>query len=396
MALSFWWGHARSDRDWMHLYGGGLGVCIPDEGPSAEGTNLVFSAEGCPAAYCRVQVNDVGEFSQSVAKVNLPLGGLVCRNLVPGCVVEERNCHWLDSQCLLKVLQGSGDIIGPAGQLYGGQWEFVPTLVCSGPHPGMDEYRSRPRKGWPTGAQIDSLSQMPMLLVLVGFKGSEDFPKQMRVSWSHLELELIICLPEWVKQGYLAFKYTVKHVLHRCINEDADHDGRSRISSYHLKTTLLHTLENNPPDRRRTSYQLMLELLHSFRDYLKVGTLPHYFLPKCDLLLNVSEDVRKCALDAVQSLLPNPIRYILESPATPAYIYGDIRPNALVSAFCELLSLPEDGKCLKDLRRLLYQLDTHRESLYRRQLDWDQNQNANLVVSWRPQLTSLTYLFRRY
>ena len=208
LALSFWWGHARSDRDWMHLYGGGLGVCIPDEGPSAEGTNLVFSAQGCPAAYCRVQVNDVGEFCQSVAKVNLPLGGLVCRNLVPGCVVEERNCHWLDSQCLLKVLQGSGDIIGPAGQLYGGQWEFVPTLVCSGPHPGMDEYRNRPRKGWPTGAQVDSLTQLPMLLVLVGFKGSEDFPKQMRVSWSHLELELIICLPEWVKQGYLAFKYS--------------------------------------------------------------------------------------------------------------------------------------------------------------------------------------------
>ena len=36
-------------------------------------------------------------------------------------------------------------------------------------------------------------------------------------------------------------------------------------------------------------FGLFLDLLHELDEYLKVGTLPYYFLPECDLLETVPE-----------------------------------------------------------------------------------------------------------
>ena len=265
------------------------------------------------------------------------------------------------------------DISGPAGQRFGGLGELVLTLVCSSPHPAMATYMQRPRKYWPSSEQIISFLKQPMLLVMLGPKGAQDSHLQFRVSWSHLEISLIYSSPLWVKQGYVCFKYTIKSTLMslRTQNEDSCSDGRSRVGSYHLKTVLLRYLEEHPPSKEGSPFQLMLDLCQDLQHYVVMGCLPHYFLPECDLLCTVGFEERQYALQALRLAIEDPLVAILRSPSEPQDILGNTSPDDLIRCFRVVSSRSSSSQGCKDLQCLLCTLDEHREGLHRRQLEKD-------------------------
>ena len=384
------WGHGEADRDIMSLIGDDLGVYVvpPGQQPPEDAT-LVYTPHQCPAAYTRLQVLHKDRLLRAIIEGSSSYGRSdlsVSAPEVQQCVVSEGGRLWLHSRHTLEAMQRYTEAIsGPAGQLRGGLYESVTSLVCSGPHPAMASYKERPRKHWPSPALLDALMQQPMILVMVGPKDAQDSYLMFRVSWSALELILISSLGLWLKQGYVCFKYTVKSVLRALRPKDSVREGRSQVGSYHLKTVFLRHLEEHPPQQEGSPFQLMLDLCQDLQHYLLMGCLPHYFLPGCDLLRTVGEEERQYALQAVGQVIADPIVAILNSPSEPEHIYGPHHsPDDLIRCFREVSSLPSCPERRECLRRLLRHLDDHREGLHREQLRRDGH-----WVSGRPGLVRL-------
>ena len=368
------WGHGVADRDVMRLYGGELGVKLAG---TKDHALLVYRPEDCPAAYCKLEVR-----SREKLLEYLERGAYKSQVKPSNCIVtgEDRR-HWLHVKNLVGMLHGD-NVVGPAGQSSDGLMDMVSTLVFSDPHPDIESFYHRCQgKKWPSSDVLDTLRKLRMLLVPVGHKLSPpaESDLQTRTSWSPHELHICRSLPSWTKQGYVAFKYTFKNALRQKEGDTAEIEGRSKISSYHLKTTLLYTMEKNPPNKVGQPFKLFLKLLHTLQSFLKRTKLPHFFLPECNLLETVSKSTQQAALDTVCAILDDPLGAILRSPIDPEELYGDVKVNDLLKL--TKLNPPK-------LRSLVRRLDEHRASRYKALVKKDEKNK----VSDRPNLIRLADL----
>ena len=257
------WGHPPTDTDFMCLYGGRLGVHVPDGHRERRHSCLTFRPEGCPVAYTKLEISDPDNLKKD-------------EWFKENCVEDWGGRMWLDIFKMLKQRKGSCDkIVGPAIQSPSGLLETVHTLVCGGPHPELEqEYRHRSRGPWPPTTLIDYILQLPMLLVLVGHQLSLEFTLQPRLSWSPCELKLIRDLSEDVRQGYITCKYLLKRFLRAHRGQNESNDGRSSVGSYHMKPVFLHFLEKRPPSEISSPFGLFLDLLRELDHYLKLARCP--------------------------------------------------------------------------------------------------------------------------
>ena len=348
LAMDDHWGHNNADRDLMWLHGGPLGVHVAGGQQQRGRSCLDFCPEGCPPAYTKLQVTDLPTLRQK-------------------SWIKE--VHETGNQCWLNVFRALVDRpvplstgrSGPAVQV--DQDDYVPTLVCNGPHPDIQhEFAKRPRQ-WPSATLIAFLLKLPMLLVLVGHKLSAEFPLQARVSWSHLELKLIQELAVNVRQGYIACKYVLKRFLKARRGQNEAGDGRSNVGSYHLKTAFLRYLENKHPLYMitMTPFEIFVDLLHELDEHFKVGKLPHYFLAQCNLLETVEKGELCIARQVIEEILTDPLNALLTTPTDPIQIYGAVHPDSLVVAFRRFSSHPTCEQSQEELSGLLARvLETRR------------------------------------
>ena len=377
LAMDDLWGHDEADWDYMNLRGATLGVYVPGGQQSRGEACLDFRPEGCPAAYTKLLVTNLPALMERHPRLkqSVHISGDQC---------------WLDTHQAVRGMPTPGDTIsGPAAQR--GTNDYVTTLVCSGPHPAMhQEFAIRPRQ-WPPAALISALLKLPMLLVLVGHKLSPEFHIQARISWSHLELKLILELPESVRQGYIACKYVFKRFLKARRGQNKAVDGRNSVSSYLIKTTFLRHLEKTPPSLITSPFALFLDLLDELENYLMVGELPHYFVCHCNLLETVADDELCLARQAIQDISSDPLKALLTSPTAPQEIYGEVHPDYLVSAFGKVSSHPTCEQSWNDLSELLARVDERRRERYREQREEDEWRE----VSGRAELTGLVDTLKR-
>ena len=432
VAMQEGWGHPRADEDTMELVNDlRLLVHVPQVQQPPENALLVFRPEGCPPAYCKIEVTNEEELDRV----------LNWKQRKFSCTHRTDSGLWLHTTNLQANI-ACGDLLdvvsGPAVQHGGEDDEYITTLVCSHPHPSMGkglfqklqgEPCPRPavtrqvdtyyqpvakmvsheascyqfdvensihsatppesaekqirRHGWPSLQQIEDIIQLPMMLVLVGHKLSADHYYQARLSWSFCELYLISALPEHIRQGYIACKYVLKRFLHAYRGEGENCDGRSRVGSFHLKTVFLHHLQNFPPPLIKSPFCLIRDLLLDLDDHLCGGSLPHFFLSDCDLLERVDVEERLVARRAINAILSDPLSAILTSPTDASQIYGYIKPDTLANAFCQMASNPVAERHRQELVDLLVRLDACRHRRYR----WQQSSDdcaSHLVVTGRP------------
>ena len=188
----------------------------------------------------------------------------------------------------------------------------------------------------------------------------------------------------------LPAKFTFKSAIQIFRDWNVTSDGRSHVSSYHLKTTLLHHLEKNPPSKINSPFCLMINLLHDPPMYLKRGNLPHYFIQECNLLTTIGHAERQDALTAIKTIVSDPVATIIKCPSEPDEIYGDVCPDDLVLAFRHVSADPSCEKSREALVTLLSQLDQWRQRKYYELLKEEEYQ-----VSGRPDLTGLADMLER-
>ena len=397
------WGHPWADIDWMYLFGGQLGVHLPQrifplshksrktmtstESSHDHATScLEYDPEGCPPAYTRLKVSKTVQ-------------------LVKPWIEESDGNYWLCTTMMHEdIRQGingkrtnphllTAGISGPAGQALGGLVDMVLTLVANTSHPAMNDYPNTPHtREWPSQDQLAKIRQLPMLLVMTGHKESPNKHQEARFSWSPAEIILLSKLPELIKQGYIAAKYTMKDFLKIYRELDETADGRSYVGSFHLKTTLLHFLSKTPPSKIISPFGLMLDLLYKLSHYLTKRTLPHYFLPEVNLLETVGPEEQEMALEVIQDIVLDPTAAILNCPSVLREIYGNIRSRDLVRAFDNVSAHPSCERSWDDLSQLLSRLDEWRQWRYMRQLEWD---DGRYKLCGRSQLRTLTDMLKR-
>ena len=243
--------------------------------------------------------------------------------------------------------------------------DFVPAFVANTAHPAIDDYLQRSRGEWPPQDQLDEIKQLPLCLVPVGSKESDNPDQEARASWSVGELLLISKLKNSIKQGYIAAKFTFKSAIKVVRGEKVTAGGRSHVGSYHLKTTLLHHLEKTPPSKINSPFCLMINLFRDLQGYLISGTLPHYFLQECNLLTTIGLDERQMAHKAIEAIFSDHIANIIYCPSQPTEIYGDdVSPYDLVSAFRRVFAEPSCVSSRNTLLALLAELDMARLKHY--------------------------------
>ena len=374
LAIEKGWGHPEADKDTMDLLGGLVGVHVPQGRQPPGRAVLRYKPEGCPPAYCKLEVTDV----QALLRLKVDAR----------CIYRSGGVNWLHTKNLLKQIRRGHSISGPAGQFHGGLQEYIPALVCSDAHPEIvQKYVTRPRHGWPSRQQLETIRELRMLLVLTGHKQSNDFPLQARLSWSPSEVVLINELPEYIKQGYIAIKYAFKYFIKRFRDPKIAGDGRSLVGSYHLKTTFLHHLERKTPTMIGSQLGLTFGLLYDLDDYLNKGKLPQYFLPDCNLLATVGPEERHTARSVINHILSDPLRAILTCPTNPQDIYGDVLPDALVAAFHRVSSCRTSVESREELLMLLNCVDERRQWQYQRQQQEDEKWTRTMLN--RPELAGL-------
>ena len=255
-----------------------------------------------------------------------------------------------------------------------------------------------------------------MLLVLVGHKLSPERGLQARISWSHLELHLMLELPDSVRQDYIACKYVLKHFLkvHRGHNDAGDDrsqsvleccasctrrqneavNGRSSVGSYHIKTVFLRYLEKTPPLMITSPFWLFLDLLNELDVYLNMGELPNYFLAQCDLLETVDAEERCLARQVIKEILSDPLNALLTSPTDPQQIYGEVHPDLLAVTFRVVSAQPTCQKQRKILSKLLARVDEWRRERYGNQCEKDTAFKSEMVPG-RAELTDLVGMLKQ-
>ena len=388
LAMEQSWGHPPADMDYMGLLGFRLGVHVAEGHRPREDACFRYHSQGCPPAYCRLEVTDVDRFRDYMILRYMQedtSSSKEQRRKVQRCIHREAGRNWLNIYRTIRtmVLKEGEVISGPAGQR--GIDDWVRAFVCSAPHPDMERlFRQKSRGAWPPAELIEDVLQIPMLLVMVGNKTSHDFELQARLSWSICEMKFTQALPEGVRQGYIACKYVLKRFLAVHRDQNKAGDGRSHVGSYHLKMVFLNFLEKNPPPTITSPFRLYVDLLHELDRFIKSGQLPHYFLAQCNLLDTVVEEERHIARRAIEDILSDPTAALLTSPTEPQQVYGEVRPDDLVNSFHRASVHPTCRQSRKDLSNLLARLDVCRRELYH-----TQRQSDGPAVPGRSELTVL-------
>ena len=262
---------------------------------------------------------------------------------------------------------------GPAQTRY--NTDLVPALVCSAPFPCIRDYLLRSRyHGWPTQEALIDIGTIAAVIVPIGNSDSSaheqgrayspspqelglsrDMPDRMNVpreipaetnqeldwrySFSPQELRLSRDMPEWVKSGYRAAKYTFKAVYKRKLsslhgNGEATNDGRKHVSSFHLKTVLLWSLEHEFTWQETCSFRVMLVLLRNLDHHLETGRMSHYFNHNCNLLQNISRAELDFTRSCVGEILCYPVNSMINAPSDTSRIQiSSVDMNALRQQF---------------------------------------------------------------
>ena len=145
----------------------------------------------------------------------------------------------------------------------------------------------RPRRnGWPDIDTISEVVRNGCHVVYVQHRACRDDKYQWRLSFSVAEA---ILLQSWTKTQQITYHLLRFFMRRELIQKDCPKEDEV-LCTYHIKTLMLWTCEEMPPERWNSSSVIMIccELLQKLSDWLNRGNFPNYFIPEANLFLEPS------------------------------------------------------------------------------------------------------------
>ena len=177
------------------------------------------------------------------------------------------------------------------------------------------QFTSRQRR-WPDEATVRDFVGDGCFLVAKN-SSADNVKKTWRLTFFNVEIKLFKTITNQQKLVYfLAKSVYYKHIIP--LNDDENHTGTdpagTPISSYFLKTVMMHMLESNPPDdavwnrdHLNEAASILLEnLMLSFRS----RRLNNYFLPNVNILKHISPRRLQLAHHILQGVMIVPVIHL--------------------------------------------------------------------------------------
>lgn len=154
--------------------------------------------------------------------------------------------------------------------------DFVPAFKCHGWPRVAEEWLQRKRK-WPSLRTVDKATQEGFHLVVKAPTDGGDHTLDFRVSFSHAEYLLSQEMNDVQRECYRCLKK-----IHRRYLMNA---SRKSLVAFHLKTILLHAIEETGPEMWTDSNRAerMMHLLGNLWEALRKKDLRHYFVRSYNL-----------------------------------------------------------------------------------------------------------------
>ena len=277
--------------------------------------------------------------------------------------------------------------------------EQVLALLCSCPIVSRKTVNTSCELAWPSSGLHRTIANIRGVLVPMGHPFSADRDIEWRISFCIQELLLADDIPDWAKQGFRAFKHTVKATFKRQRTTKDSTSGCGMVGNYHLKTIFYAYLRKPNTWVNKCPYRLFISLLRKLKYHLRLENLPHFFNSECNIFYTISRKELDISLRCVNSILSDPVLAILKSPLHIHEVYGGSRwtwgPNTNQDRLIALHHRIK-SKTFSDedvFSQIIESLDLHRRWKYDKQISSDRQ----LGVSRRGEMRSLKdTLFDQY
>ncbi|XP_033729603.1 uncharacterized protein LOC117318762 [Pecten maximus] len=229
--------------------------------------------------------------------VTLQLIGRTCTSDLLNAIVPVGDVHFISSEMYARLL--SDQVIdqfkttvsthGPAtttsSKYTESDMDLVRAFACPSWPSESNEWVSRHRLyNWADKCMRDQIVQDGCYLVPVGDKTSAYTFLQWRISFPTAERKLIHSLSHVQFQVYCLLKYLLKQISGKLKQIYGDTDI---LSSYIIKTTILHAVENTPLSlwEEKNTFLCFMLCLNILATWVNAGYCPNYFINRNNMFL---------------------------------------------------------------------------------------------------------------
>ncbi|XP_052773633.1 uncharacterized protein LOC128212295 [Mya arenaria] len=251
---------------------------------------IAFKNERIPPQHCYVQICG--------PELSLLFGHSRSRDSEGRLLLENT---WLDEFILVGKCIRHGPSRSPNEKL-----DLVEAFTCAGLPEECQFMFSRPRPGhWPRLETLAKARKCPTFIVPQGYPDSENKEIEWRFSTSLMERLLVFDFTTSQMKVYTLLKMIRKSFIKPIVGD--------RLSTFHLKTAMMFTIESYPPDiwREDQIIQCAIYCLTTLCRWLKLGYSPHFTISGVNLFVGkLNKDERHRVFEEFQDYINESLQIV--------------------------------------------------------------------------------------
>ena len=177
----------------------------------------------------------------------------------------------------------------------------VPAIECTGWPTNAYEWKIRQPRNWPSADVVENITSSGFMIVPKPSDLSGDIRKEWRLSFSNSEAELF----KWFTEEQSKVYYLLRSLYARHFKEKL----RGVLTSYHFKTVMFWTLEEEDPGlwSEESTLNLSLRVLKKLLRFIQDGFCPHFFIRNHNLCYKTSKVALEEAATEISLFLRDPL-----------------------------------------------------------------------------------------
>ena len=171
--------------------------------------------------------------------------------------------------------------------------DLVQCIACSNWPVRAYSWCERPRH-WPPGYLVEEITNSVFHLVSKP-SSPKDVEIEWRLSFSFAEYKLIEAITGPKLTTYMILKNLITEIKKKqesYINENGEKENDAVLKTYHLKTVFFWACEEQTADFWNSEEidKCVFSVLDLLIDWFMRASIPHYFIPEINLLMDIKED----------------------------------------------------------------------------------------------------------